>query len=228
MENEYAKGHRRRLKEKYLSGGFSHDYELLELLLTYSVPRRDVKPAAKNLLARFGSVEGVLKAKPEELLQVDGIGESSALLIAAVNEFNNRAFKVQVGEELTSPQSIGSYCHTALEGTESGTVIMVTLNNSGRVISCNDVTADYNLYFEIGNVKPFGNILLRDSAARAVFAQKADNTLPHPSSGAISFVIKMNSFLRSIELRLDDFIIIGRGGNFYSMNASERYGKYFY
>lgn len=69
-------GHRSRIKAKYLenSANLVYDYEVLELLLTYAIPRRDVKPVAKALLERFGSLEKVLSASSRQLCTVSGIG----------------------------------------------------------------------------------------------------------------------------------------------------------
>ena len=228
MDSEFVKGHRSRLKEKYKSGGFSHDYELLELLLTYSIPRRDVKPAAKSLLARFGSVEGVLNANSEQLKEIAGIGENSALIISAISEINKRAFEQgDCGCRIVSREEITAYCRAALANYGANTILMITLNNSGGVISCNDGTEDCRLYDENGNVKQFGSILLRDSAARVVFAQKTDSELPRPAMHTVSFVIKMISFFSEIEAELADYIIIGNNGTAYSMRGSERYNHYF-
>ena len=62
-------GHRARLKQRFMNdeGKSMPDYELIELLLTYVIPRRDVKPIAKNLIRRFGSLSAVLMAKPSDL-----------------------------------------------------------------------------------------------------------------------------------------------------------------
>ncbi len=88
-----AAGHRRRLRERFaktLLDGF-HDYEVIELLLTYSIPRRDVKPTAKALIARFGGLAGIFEADAEALTAVKGIGEKTAALIkllkAAAGEY---------------------------------------------------------------------------------------------------------------------------------------------
>src|SRR5258707_6398173 len=74
-------GHRERLRERALAGGLAAlpDYEVMELQLFRSIPRGDVKPLAKQLLARFGSLAGVLGATVDELKTVKGVGDALAL-----------------------------------------------------------------------------------------------------------------------------------------------------
>lgn len=83
-----AAGHRKRLLERFAKSGLAgfHNYEIIELLLTCIIPRRDVKPAAKQLMHAYGSVSGVLNAKPEELQRVNMIGERAALFIMLMRE----------------------------------------------------------------------------------------------------------------------------------------------
>src|SRR5690606_12922634 len=71
-------GHRDRLRARFseVGGDALPDYELLELVLFRSIPRRDVKPIAKELLKRFGTFAEVLAAPPGRLMEVDGIGEN--------------------------------------------------------------------------------------------------------------------------------------------------------
>jgi DNA repair protein RadC len=81
-ENPNA-GHRERLRMRFVNGklsGFS-DYEVIELILTYAIPRKDVKPLAKQLIRHFGSFAAVFDASVTELQQVNGIGERAALLL---------------------------------------------------------------------------------------------------------------------------------------------------
>src|SRR5579862_2316891 len=81
-------GHRARLRERFLKGGFAAlaDYEALELLLTLCIPRRDVKPIAKSLLKEFGSLRGVLDAPADALQRIPGIGESAPVALRIIRE----------------------------------------------------------------------------------------------------------------------------------------------
>jgi len=79
-------GHRQRLREKFLAGeeGSRSDETLLELLLTFAIDRKDVKPLAQELIRVFGSLTGVLAATPDKLLAVKGLGQTSVTLLQAV------------------------------------------------------------------------------------------------------------------------------------------------
>ena len=88
-------GHRERLRKRFAEAGIAglSDYEALELLLSYAIPRRDTKPIAKRLLAEFGSIHEVLNAPPERLARVKGVGERSALLIRLVRDFQRESLR---------------------------------------------------------------------------------------------------------------------------------------
>lgn len=89
-------GHRGRLKEKYINNGmnsFHHDYEKLEFLLTFIIPRKDVKPIAKELLEKFGSLEEVLKGDLKEIQEVQGVGITVGIFLNFLAELNKTLFK---------------------------------------------------------------------------------------------------------------------------------------
>lgn len=81
-------GHRQRLLERFARAGLAglHDYEIVELLLTYAIPRRDTKPIAKRLLARYKTISALLQAESEELKQETGLGPRTAQLFLLFRE----------------------------------------------------------------------------------------------------------------------------------------------
>lgn len=96
-ETEAGAGHRQRLRSRFLQRDEAalSDESLVELLLTFSIPRRDVRPLAVSLLQRFGSIEGLLEASKDELEAVPGIKESSTVLIHLVGEMRSKAHQVK-------------------------------------------------------------------------------------------------------------------------------------
>lgn len=128
-------GHRERLRDRALAGGLTAlpDYELLELFLFRSIPKKDVKPLAKQLLARFGSFSGVLGATPEELRTVKGVGESVALDLKLLHEAALRLGREQVGQRpvISSWSALLAYVKTALahEAREQFRVLFLDKKN---------------------------------------------------------------------------------------------------
>jgi DNA repair protein RadC len=79
-------GHRKRLRERFLKSGLEgfHDYEAVELLLTLAIPRSDVKQPAKALIARFGSLHGILDAPVEDLQEIKGLGSVTPVALKII------------------------------------------------------------------------------------------------------------------------------------------------
>ena len=93
-------GHRERVLKKFLQygGDVFADYELLELLLMQAIPRKDVKPLAKELLARFGNLSAVIQADPEQLKQIKGIGEHTVAFLKMVLYAGQRITREKLNE----------------------------------------------------------------------------------------------------------------------------------
>jgi DNA repair protein RadC len=115
---DHRHGHRQRLKDRFMRAGRAglEDYELVELLLFRTIPRRDVKPLAKELVARFGSVAEILGAPVARLLELDGIGEATAqdlkLIEAAGRELARGA--VSRRTVLGSWSAVIDYCRAVM------------------------------------------------------------------------------------------------------------------
>lgn len=88
MDGPHYHGHRKRLRQRFLRSGLAGfaDHEVVELLLTLAIPRRDVKQPAKALLRHFGSLSGMMDATPAELQKIEGIGEAAAVALQVIRE----------------------------------------------------------------------------------------------------------------------------------------------
>jgi DNA repair protein RadC len=117
-EPAHYHGHRDRLRTRYRDGGDAAlaDYELLELLLFRLIPRRDTKPIAKALIARFGTLGGVLGAPLPLLQEVKGVGEAVAFDLKLVASVSQRMLKSEIRNKqvLGSWSSVIDYCHAAM------------------------------------------------------------------------------------------------------------------
>jgi len=114
---DYRHGHRMRLREKFLAGKLA-DYELLELLLSYAIPRRDVKPFARELLRRFGNFHNILCAPVSELESVQGIGKSAAIFLKVVHEITLMDYKNVMANKpiFEDYKHFENYCRLQLSG----------------------------------------------------------------------------------------------------------------
>src|SRR5215510_16171814 len=111
-------GHRERLRERFRDAGAEavSDYELLELLLFRAIPRRDVKPLAKNLIATFGSFAEVISAPIARLAKVEGLGTTAITELKLVHAAASRLARGQVQKRpiLSSWSSVIDYCRTMM------------------------------------------------------------------------------------------------------------------
>ena len=132
-------GHRQRIKDKYQKSGIDGwlDYEVLELVLSYTIARKDTKPIAKELIARFKTINGVLDADRKELKNIQGISEHTALFFSLLknvailyleNELHNKNL-------LSSPEMVFDYLKASLKGSTDEEFKTLFLNNRNQLIS---------------------------------------------------------------------------------------------
>ena len=132
-------GHRQRLREKltFAGGEALHDYELLELYLFRAIPRRDVKPIAKDLIHRFGDLGGVAAAPVEQLVTIEGVSEKTAAELKLIQALSERLAREQViGRPVISSWSaLVGYCRTALQHARTEQFRVLFLDRKNRLIA---------------------------------------------------------------------------------------------
>lgn len=217
MEEELHGGHRRRLRESYINAGAAlHEHHLLELLLTYAIPRRDVNPLAHALIARYGSLAGVLAAPVHELMTLEGVGESTAVLLALAGTLRSfPAAKLDGRVTLNTPEEAVNYCHALLRrsGAKYETTYCVSLDKRRRVLHCDLVSAG-TLSENVIYPRLIVECALRHGAHSVILTHNHPSGDPSPSRADIASTKAVYEALSSIGITLHDHIIIGREASF--------------
>ena len=214
------KGHRQRLRERFEKNGSSAfaEHELLELLLTYSIPVKDVKPLAKKLLNRFGSLREVLDADIAELKNIEGMGTISAVLVSMVKELNveYHTEKLKNLEILSTPHEVFEFIKTKLAGKRDELFMVIYLNTKNKVIDC-EINAEGTVNQAAVYPRKIIRKALENNAAALILAHNHPSGEPEPSENDISLTNSLKSICDSMNIRLLDHIIVGKLG-FFSFN----------
>ena len=136
---QHHDGHRDRLRQRFLkSGGESvADYELLELLLFSAIPRRDVKPLAKQLISQFGGLPGVMAADAQDLQKVKGISENTAVLLKVVQALSRKMLQADVHKKpvLSAWKQLIDYCHVSMAHEKREQLRILFLNRKNQLLA---------------------------------------------------------------------------------------------
>jgi len=137
-KNPHYLGHRKRLRERFLKTGFAGfaDHEIVELLLTLAIPRRDVKQPAKELLRRFGSLRGILDAPLDELRKVKGIGEVAPVALRIIREAAVLYLqqKAETAGSMADPAYLYDFWRARLGGLRNEVFEVAYLDSSARLL----------------------------------------------------------------------------------------------
>lgn len=204
-------GHRERLRERFARSGMDDfaDHEILELLLTYAIPRVDVNERAHGLVERFGSVAGALDALPEEMCEVDGIGPAAAQFLSMLPCVFRRYLqdKCDTGSPMDTMSKIGEYLHARYMGITIERVYLLLFDNSMRLIECYHLD-DGAVNCSAVTVRQIAEYCLRKRAACAVLAHNHPMGLAIPSGADIEVTQSVDNALETIGVPLLEHIIV--------------------
>ena len=204
------------------------DHNLLELLLFYSIPRKDTNELAHRLIATFGSLNGVFDASYEQLLEVEGIGESSALLLSAVPAVCRRYIEGSVSgkQNLADPEDAIAYVVKKFYGNNKvESFYVLCLDGVGNLINCckmgegsaGSVIIDKRIVLETA---------FRNKADKIIFAHNHPNGVAAPSRDDIVLTSELSTLLNGVGIRLVDHIIVA-GGDSVSLASVEKFRPLF-
>lgn len=209
-------GHRDRLKARFRQAGPDtlQDYELLELLLFQSVPRRDTKPLAKALLTRFGSFSEVLAASEQRLKEVDGVGDAVAhqlkVALAVAQRFAREP--LQRTEVLDSWAAVLEYCRAAMAFAPIEQFRILFLDRKNQLIA-DEVqqtgTVDHTPVYPREVVKR----ALELSSTALILVHNHPSGDPTPSRADIDMTKSVVEIAKPLGIAVHDHIIVGKHGH---------------
>ena len=204
-------GHRERLRNRFRQDrglGFA-PHELLELLLTYAIPRVNTNPLAHRLIAHFGSFHAVLEARPEELEQVQGVGPQAATLLSMLLPLL-RQYEKEKKRSLVQFKNFGelaAYCHTLFIGENNEQLHLLCFDARLRLIA-DELIAQGTPDQVSAAPRLIVQSLMRHSASGCVLTHNHPSGSPMPSPEDISLTNHLQMVLESLEIRLYDHLII--------------------
>ena len=208
-------GHRERLRERAAAGGLAAlpDYELLELFLFRSIPKKDVKPLAKQLLARFGSLAGVLGATPAELTTVKGVGEALALDLTLLHEVSVRAAREAVARRpvISSWSALLAYVKTALAHEPREQFRVLFLDRKNQLIG-DEVMGKGTVDHAPVYPREVMRRALELSASAVILVHNHPSGDPTPSSADVEMTRQVVEAGRALRIAVHDHLIAARDG----------------
>lgn len=218
MAGEHS-GHRQRMRERYLTQGLDGfaPHEVLELILFFAIPQRNVNPLAHSILKHFGSLHAVFEADSKELQKVSGVGEYAATLISLFLHVAKKTEQSRAGEKTHISNRIVAerYCINLLGGLKQEHFYAVCLNGQMQVIHDALIARG-----SISEVQAYPRIVadavLRHNAYAVLLCHNHPAGSPIPSHSDLETTSQLLKLLESIEVIVADHIIVA-GDSAFSM-----------
>lgn len=217
-------GHREWIRKRYIKNGLDgfQDHEILELLLFYSVSRRNTNELAHRLLDYFdGRFHSVLDASCEELMKVKGIGETTAVMLSMLPEIFRRYRESMDAEDtkLSSVEEAGAYFIPKYIGRTRETIMLACIDSQCRVINCRILTEGTVDSAPI-QIRRIAEIALKFNAFGIMMAHNHPGGKPLPSREDIMMTNNIAKAMEVLGIHMMDHIIIA--GEEYTSMAKSR------
>ena len=204
-------GHRQRLRERFRTTGIKalSDYEILELLLTFVIPRRDTKAIAKELLDRFKTVSGVLHADAEALAEVDGIGENASFFLSVIADVGAYclAEKIERRSAISHRQDVDNYLQLQFGRRGDEYIAALYLDNANRVLGT-EVVAAGTVNQCVLYPRAVVERALKFKASSLILAHNHPGGTPQPSEADWQITRRLAEIGKLLDIPLLDHVII--------------------
>ncbi|MFO1145659.1 MAG: DNA repair protein RadC [Rhodospirillales bacterium] len=207
--------HRQRLRTRFLAGDPERlpDYELLELLLFFSIERIDVKPLAKALLAEFGSLGAVLAAEPARLRRFERVNDRTCALFRALREAGRRLLRDDLAGRpvISSSSQLLDYCRAGLAEERTERFRVLFLDRKNKLISDELLqrgTVDHAPVYPREVVRR----ALELGATALILVHNHPSGDPTPSRADIEITREVRDAAKALGIAVHDHIVVGRSG----------------
>lgn len=216
-------GHRERLKKRFLTEGIDNfePHSILEMILFYSVPRKDTNPLAHSLLNHFGgSLNMVFDAPIEELIKVDGISLNTATLIKLFPEVCRRyLLGMREKDDIIKSSADAAKCLVPMFfGKTNEMVAVICLDAKGKILFCNTII-EGSVNAAVVGIRRFVEIAVRYAATDMIMAHNHPGGLAIPSQQDINVTQKVVTALKTVNINLLDHLVVA-GTDWVSMAAT--------
>ena len=208
-------GHRERLRRRFLLGGgrYMPDYELLELLLTIAIPRRDVKPLAKELIRKFGSFAEVVNAPLEELMLVKGVKENTAAVLRIVRECSVRSswqsLKGMDAPVISDFDAMVDYCRSAMAYQTVEEFRIIFLNSKLYVIG-EEIQQRGTVDQVAIHPREVIKSAMMHGASAMILVHNHPSGIVTPSKADMEITKRIKEAAEAVSIRLFDHLIISK------------------
>ena len=203
--------HRKRVRERFRAESLDDfsPVHALELLLFYAIPQKDTKTLARDLLNHFGTFHGVLEASPEQLQQIPGVGENTALYLNLIREAG-RYYQVDRGrqtETINSLEECGEYLRSYFSGRTNECIYALCLDSKGKILCCRKL-AEGDKISSYLPPRRVVELALTMQASVVVLAHNHPGGYAVPSEEDLHLTDRLRELLENVNIRLMDHVIV--------------------
>lgn len=222
--------HRKRVRQRFLQAGLESfpAHNVLEMLLFYTIPRRDTNEIAHRLTKHFGRVSDVMDAPFEDLCKVQGIGENSATLIVFVAQLAKRYLAEQVQEKISfaNKKELHHFVVSLFTGMKSEAAFLLCFDNAAQLLHTSQISLGTKHSVSLDN-RTLLESAFRHNATKVVLVHNHPNGVAAPSRSDIVRTEGAVKIFNSVQIQLLDHLIVAQGQCF-SMAAHPKYMRVFH